>query len=1178
VRIERLHLIRYGALTDREFRFRPGAGLHLLYGPNEAGKSSALAAISDLLFGFSEKRDAPRYDFLHEAKDLRVAASLRASDGRELVFRRRKGRKNTLLADDEAEAPLRDDVLAPFLGGLSREVFELSFGLDSARLKQGGDALIDGEGGEGGRVFAAASGLHGLNALRAALEAEADALFAPRASRDRKVYQVLDRHDAARRAERDRALRAAEWKRLNAEVEAAEAAVAEAEAALAETGRRATRLRKLLALLPLLSRIGRSEAGLAAFADLAGLPAGLSERIGAALSACEASQRALDEATRARDEALARRRAIAVDGTLLAAAGEITALHARLDAYRQRREQLPRIEGEAEAFERALLALLDRLGPGAPAVPESEALRALLPGDAVLADLAARLDEGRDLRRERADLVALLSREAKALEELERQAGGAPARDPAPLRARLAALAPDIRTLEERDRLSGEHQRLCRRVAEQLARLAPPLADPVADADALAAARLPGIEEMGEHRDRFEALAEDLRRNAERRIAEDEEIARLDIAIAETGRGEDMPSAERIRAARAARDAALARYVEADAAARDALRGEVEALLRAADGLADRAIAEADRVSRHAADTARRAALLRQQAGTRGEAERLAGERTRAIAAWKALFAPLGIEPSGVAAMIEWRRAVDRLLEEREEAGAVAARIAALEATASRVRPPLATLAGELGLETGEGEDVVLLHRRVAGELEARGAAFHEGRSLAGRIGDAHARLAEARERATVLDAALGRWRERVDAALVAAGGRAGMEMDAAEALLDVWRELPATLRERDNRAGRVRGMLRDNETFAAEARALAARLAPDLAPDIAPDPVGQGLADAAPDRLVAELQKRLEGERVALTRAEAADEALQRAGEGLERAQGAHQAAAAARAELVAGLPETLQDADLAALAGRLAERDKLGRALAEDLALFDETAEGEARADVAAELEGFDPEAARAELALLDSEGESRTGALKEAHGRAQQALADRRAAEAGEGAESAAFERLSAEAELVELGRQWFVTRLASLLLSGALEHHRARQGDPLLASAGELFGSLTQGAFGGVLREFGEDDRPRLLARRAGGELVGLDGLSEGTRDQLYLALRLAFLADYSARAEAAPFIGDDLFQSFDDARTAAGLRTLAGQSQVIQPILFTHHASVVDIARRELGDRLDLLEF
>ena len=48
------------------------------------------------------------------------------------------------------------------------------------------------------------------------------------------------------------------------------------------------------------------------------------------------------------------------------------------------------------------------------------------------------------------------------------------------------------------------------------------------------------------------------------------------------------------------------------------------------------------------------------------------------------------------------------------------------------------------------------------------------------------------------------------------------------------------------------------------------------------------------------------------------------------------------------------------------------------------------------------------------------------------------------------------------------------------------------------------------------------------------------MSEGTRDQLYLALRLAYLEDYATRAEPAPFIGDDLFATFDDRRTENGL--------------------------------------
>ena len=47
MRFERLDILRYGALTDRGLDFRPDARLHVVYGPNEAGKSSALAAISD---------------------------------------------------------------------------------------------------------------------------------------------------------------------------------------------------------------------------------------------------------------------------------------------------------------------------------------------------------------------------------------------------------------------------------------------------------------------------------------------------------------------------------------------------------------------------------------------------------------------------------------------------------------------------------------------------------------------------------------------------------------------------------------------------------------------------------------------------------------------------------------------------------------------------------------------------------------------------------------------------------------------------------------------------------------------------------------------------------------------------------------------------------------------------
>src|SRR3546814_20261177 len=112
MRFDRLDILRYGALTDRALAFRPDARLHIVYGPNEAGKSSALSAISDLLFGFPTTAG---YAFRHDPASLRVGAEIVSKDCARLSFRRRRGRKNTLLAAGDAEGALPAAGLAPFL-------------------------------------------------------------------------------------------------------------------------------------------------------------------------------------------------------------------------------------------------------------------------------------------------------------------------------------------------------------------------------------------------------------------------------------------------------------------------------------------------------------------------------------------------------------------------------------------------------------------------------------------------------------------------------------------------------------------------------------------------------------------------------------------------------------------------------------------------------------------------------------------------------------------------------------------------------------------------------------------------------------------------------------------------------------------------------------------------------
>jgi uncharacterized protein YhaN len=153
---------------------------------------------------------------------------------------------------------------------------------------------------------------------------------------------------------------------------------------------------------------------------------------------------------------------------------------------------------------------------------------------------------------------------------------------------------------------------------------------------------------------------------------------------------------------------------------------------------------------------------------------------------------------------------------------------------------------------------------------------------------------------------------------------------------------------------------------------------------------------------------------------------------------------------------------------------------------------------------------------------------------------------------------------------------VLKLASMLVDAGLERSRDRRKDPLLARAGSLFATLTNGRYVGLDQAFGDDDALHLRARRVDGAELALKELSEATQDQLYLSLRLAFLEDHAGRSEAPPFIGDDLFASFDEGRVAAGVRTLAEAGAFLQPILFTHHAHIVEIAQKELGAAAQIL--
>ena len=144
-----------------------------------------------------------------------------------------------------------------------------------------------------------------------------------------------------------------------------------------------------------------------------------------------------------------------------------------------------------------------------------------------------------------------------------------------------------------------------------------------------------------------------------------------------------------------------------------------------------------------------------------------------------------------------------------------------------------------------------------------------------------------------------------------------------------------------------------------------------------------------------------------------------------------------------------------------------------------------------------------------------------------------------------------------------------KLAAAVLHRGIERYREQNQGPILARASRLFAVLTSGSFTGLQIDDDGSGHSIVKGVRPGGQLVGVEGMSDGTHDQLYLALRLASLESWLQSHEPVPFIVDDILLSFDDDRAAAALSALAELSKKTQVLFFTHHQHLVDLALSKL---------
>ncbi len=1160
MRFAAIHLHRYGHLADLKLDL-PGRqpDFHILVGANEIGKSTTQAALADWLYGFDPQTP---YAYRFPYADLMVGGCLEAGDAHLEVWRR-KGNKNTLL--DRAGEPLDEAALQRFLPSIDRDGFRWQFSLNHSRLREGGQAILANRNDLGRMLFQAGAGLDWLVNHLQTLDEEATRLFKP-SGRQQQLPSALRQRDEALKSMRQAMLAGRDYDAVEQAVGTAQARRDALAAERAARQKERIQLQRARQVIPLLRQIDLTAEALQPMVAVPRLPADYRGRLDSAAETWRTAQREVATSERERQAAADQLAAIEVDEAILAEAEAIGQLREQATLAAQEAQALPRQQAALRTAEQRLHDLLRDVGRPElslqhltaylPDTTETAAVRRLA---REYASLSQRLEQAQRQQQATAQAVDQARQNASQWPELP---------DIEPLRAAIANADRDpelgARATQARTAAAEKHTE----IEQARQRLNPALPADLSLADVPAAATLRDYaDRFAELERQLSELDSDQQRNARAQQG-------LQAQWRELTTNQGAIARETLVAAREARATGWrllrAKYIDAQALP----TGAITAFAGADDLPAayERAVEQADRLADErfeAAETSARLGHIHDElARLAGEAATLEAQRQTTQqaqqtlqAAWQQLWTATAVPPAAPNAMLEWRTALETLEREATQWRVLIQRAQALEAQVDQRRMQLSQALNGLGQasQTEHLDFAALLSqaRRLAEHLTQQA---RERQSAMAHLAECEHAAANQQLELDNTRQALAAWQQAWEAQMAHIGRRGDTDPADIDALLDNWDAIRQTHGEAETLRRQIDTIERHHVDLEARAKALAAQLAPDS-------------ANQAPAEIARELAERLASARTnAKLRQDytaACDHRRQAYQTALRRSQ--HAAEQLADTLQLAGV-ETLTEAW--PLLAQAEERTRLETKLTELRADLVQAGQGRSESELRAATDGLDADALGPRIEALEAqEGElfqqiqDVTATLTQ-H---QQILTEYRsaqsqAAQAKEQAEQAGTSALRTAERYIQL-------QATASVLRYAINRYRRLHEGPILRIASRLFATLTCGRYGRLEVDYDSGETPLLLVRPAdGGASVPVTGLSDGGRDQLYLALRLAAIEDMLSKAVHMPFIADDLFIHFDDARAAAGLQVLAELAGQTQVLLLTHHRHLLDIAAHTIPGR------
>lgn len=1140
MRINRLDLARYGKFTDGVLDFGPRSvgspDLHIIYGPNEAGKSTTFDAILDLVYSIS---NTSKYGFLHPHPTMRIGANINVG-GRDREFVRIKRPQNSLL--DEMERVLPDVDIRADLGGIDREAFTTMFSLDEESLVKGGEAILASKGNLGELLFAASAGLSDLSRQLTSIRSEADGFYKFRARSG--TLGELKARLADLKQQRDALdLQASDHQRLVLDRDRLTRLYNETIAARAATQRRVDEIRRVLNALPVVTRLGTLRDRLAKLEVVREPPAPWRREI-PDLKRQEIELRVkLQDASRSIqsfEEEISR---IVVDDAAMVAAAQVDELSELRARYITAEKDIPKLT--ARAAELSIESILLQLGRPQEANPERLVLDA-----ATIGSLRALIGSKSGVDAKRLAALQELERVRRLLEnETDASVGDVPTPEQTKafegLQATLKAAPKSDQDIALRS-LMRRRDGASATLSEAMAALLPWKGTP----EELGALPRPSTSRMDAWKSVFSQLEEQHRASRTELERLEPEARRLDAEIEslreQTGSIDEAGAA----ATRAAREMAWATHRQAlDATTADAF---LEAM-RADDQLtATRLI--------HFAEMGRLNLLLQRRAAVRADIQSQQTLRDNATAGREATRSDIRQSLGALASCGEltndpwelenWFNKRDAAIKGRDELAAIEGELADIRDQVEHAKRLLVAALGEAKIGFNPNADYGALVTVAEEALDA----FHAAASSAAHVERLRNDVDERTRVLEIADEAARAWRSQWETVcgscwLCEIGELP--DVGAVTEILSVLERLASAVTAREGLVDRVEKMENDKALFETKVRDLAATLGipTDETPLVLYQFVQEQIKTA---NLHADRREKLELD-LAETRKD--EHGMTVARDLL--------------AERVAQMIEFFGVDTLDDVESRIelaTQRRDLENSIAETELELVQIAGVKAVSEVEPLTEGVDRAALEEEVARLAPVLEDQDVRYREhfhSLSKAQDAL------DAIGGDEKAAAleeQRRTTLLEIEDNARRYMELRAGVAAAEQGLKLYRDRHRSGMMARASEAFKTISRGAYEGVAAQPGKDGDV-LIAVSAGGGSKAANELSNGTRFQLYLALRVAGYHEFVANRTPVPFIADDIMETFDDLRAEETFRLFAEMGMQGQVIYLTHHKHLTHIAKK-----------